>query len=467
MNYKDIAEKLVELAGGKENIISVKHCMTRVRLVLEDDSKADAAGMEKLNGVMKVVKNAGQYQVVVGADKVEELTRAVSQLTGIAEETVVDKEAEKEDRRKKPMDIIMDYVVSIFIPIMPIFIGGGIIKGLLTLAVNVGALSADSGVYTVYYAVADGFMYFMPFVLAYLAGKKFGCNIVMAIGIAAAMFYPNLNAAITSEAGLSFLGISIAKPSEFSGGMYYANNVFAIILAVALLTFVEKTAKKLIKNKNLQTVLVPVLSLVITAPVTFCLFGPISTYVGNGIAYVYQAIFQFSPILGGAILGGIWQIMIMFGMHWSFVPLAVSLFAANGVSSFDAYACIGTLCMEFIPLAVALKTKDKGLRTNCMSIFAACILGTVVEPALYGVALRFKKTFAIGCIGGAIGGALAALFGAYSSAMTGLTLYTIPLFVDCGLWKILVPFAIAVAFTMVAVYTVGYSDKDLEREKAA
>lgn len=468
MDYKETAAKLVELVGGKDNITSVKHCMTRVRFVLKDDSKADVAGTEKLKDVMKVIQNAGQYQVVVGADKVEELSSEVSKLTGIAEEAIVDEAAAAEDtKKKKPMDVIMDYVVSIFIPIMPIFIGGGIIKGLLTLAVNVGILSADSGVYTVYYAVADGFMYFMPFVLAYLAAKKFGCNVVMAIGIAAAMFYPNLNAAITSEEGLSFLGIPIARPSEFSSGMYYANNVFAIILAVALLTFVEKTAKKLIKNKNLQTVLVPVLSLLIATPVTFCVFGPLSTYIGNGIAYVYQAIFDISPILGGAVLGGIWQIMIMFGMHWSFVPLAVSLFAANGVSTFDAYACIGTLCMEFIPLAVAMKTKDKELRTECMSIFAACILGTVVEPALYGVALRFKKTFAIGCVGGAIGGALAALFGAYSSAMTGLTIYTIPLFIDCGLWRILVPFVIAVAFTMIMVYTVGYSDKDLEKERAA
>lgn len=467
MSYKETAEQLVEFVGGKDNIESVKHCMTRVRFVLKDDSKADVVKTEKLKDVMKVIKNAGQYQVVVGADKVDGITKAVSELTGISEEVIVDKAVVSEDKKRKPMDVIMDYVVSIFIPIMPIFIGGGILKGLLTLAVNVGLMSADAGVYTIYYAVADGFMYFMPFILAYLAAKKFGCNIVIALGIAAAMFYPNLNAAITSEEGLSFLGIAIAKPSEFSAGMYYANNVFAIILAVALLTFVENTVKKLIKSKNLQTVLVPLLSLVIVTPITFCVFGPVSTYIGNGIAFVYQSIFDISPILGGAILGGIWQIMIMFGMHWSFVPLAVSLFAANGVSTFDACACIGTLCMQFIPLAIAAKTKDKELRTSCISIFAACILGTVVEPALYGVALRFKKTFAIGCVGGAIGGALAALFGAYSSAMTGLTIYTIPLFVDCGLWKILVPFAIAVTFTMIVTYFFGYSDKDLQKEKAA
>lgn len=480
MNYKETAKKLVELVGGTENIESVKHCMTRVRFVLKDESKADVEGTEKLKGVMKVVKSAGQYQVVVGSDKVDELTRAVSEFTGISEKVVRENTSDKnqgdkkvavntenENKKKKPMDVLMDYVVSIFIPIMPIFIGGGIIKGLLTLAVNLGLLSADSGVYIVYYAVADGFMYFMPFIMAYLAGKKFGCNIVISLGIAAAMFYPNLNTAITSDEGLSFLGIHIAKPSEFSSGVYYANNVFAMIMAVALLAFVEKTAKKMIKNKNLQNVLVPLLSLVIVTPVTFCLFGPISTYVGNGIAYVYQAILNFSPILGGAVLGGIWQIMIMFGMHWSFVPLAISLFAANGYSTFDAYACIGTLCMQFIPLAIAMKTKDKELRTDCISIFASCILGSVVEPALYGVALRFKKTFAIGCIGGAIGGALAALFGAYSSATSGLTLYTIPLFVDCGLWRILVPFVISVAFTMIATYFFGYSDKDLKKEEQA
>lgn len=438
MSYEQTAQNLVQNVGGAGNVANVKHCMTRVRFILKDDSLADVAAMEKDKNVLKVVQSGGQFQAVVGADKVEEIADEVCRICGLTAGVVDDAAAAAEDGEKKGLlDTILDYVVSIFIPIMPMFIGGGVIKGLLTMAANFGWLAQDTGLYQVFYAVADGFMFFMPFIIAFLAAKKFQCNEVIAEGIAAAMFYPPLNAAL--QEGLDFCGIPIAQPSEFGSGFYYANNVFAIILAVALISVVERWLKKVITNKNLQIVLVPLLSLVVVTPFTFLLFGPISTYFGSAIAAAYQAIFDFSPILGGAIIGGIWQIMILFGMHWSFVPMIIMLLTTTGVSTFDAVACLGTWCMEFLPLFVALKTKDSELKTECFSIFSAGILGTVVEPALYGVALRFKKLFVIGCLGGAIGGALAAALGAYSTAAAGLTIYTVPLFVDCGLWRILVP----------------------------
>lgn len=462
MDYEKTAGEIVGYVGGKDNITQVKHCMTRLRLVLKDDSVADTAAMEKLPGVMKVIKASGQLQVVVGADKVDDLTNAVSEITGIYGETVKDDAAEKEDTKKKGVfNTIMDYVISIFIPIMPMFIGGGIIKGLLTLAVNLGWMSAESGVYIVFYAVADGFMYFMPFILAFLAAKKFDCNQVIAEGIAAALFYPSFNTALSSEAGLNFLGISIPGPSEFSTNAYYANNVFAILMAVALLAFIEHRLKKLIKNKNLQTVIVPLVSLLVVTPVTVCFFGPLSTWIGNALSAGYQAIFDFSPVLSGAIIGCIWQVLIMFGMHWSFVPMVVSLYSSTGKSSFDAMYSPGNLCMMVAPLGVALKTKDKALRTTCISITSACILGTVVEPALYGIALRFKKPFIIAIIGGAIGGGLAGLFGAYATGCTSFGIYTFALYMEGGLWRILVPCLVAMAFTIIGTYLFGYDDSML------
>lgn len=463
MDYTQMAIAIVAGVGGKDNISTVKHCVTRVRFVLKDESKVNLSELEAITGVMKVIKASGQYQVVVGNDRVEDVFKAVTEVTGLVGEQVKDKEAEAADRKKKGIfNTIMDYVISIFIPLMPIFIGGGIIKGLLTLAVNLGWLSADAGIYIIYYAVADGFMYFMPFIIAFLAAKKFNCNMVLAESIAAAMFYPSLNEALTSEAGLKFAGIPIPGPSEFGSGMYYANNVFAILMAVALLAFVEHKLRKGIKNKNLQTVLVPLVCLIIVTPITFVVFGPLSTYIGNGLAAGYQAIFNFSPVLGGAIIGCAWQVLIMFGMHWSFVPMVVSLFGATGKSSIDAMYSPGNMCMMAVPLGVALKTKDKTLRTTCISISASCLMGTVVEPALYGVALRFKKPFIIAIIGGALGGGLAGLFGAYSTGCVAFGIYTFALYMEAGLWRILLPVLISVIFTIVGVYLFGYNDKMLD-----
>lgn len=462
MDYKKVASQLIELVGGKENVHSVKHCMTRVRFVLKDDTKADKEKLEKVSGVMKVINASGQLQCVVGADNVEKLTNEISSLLGLTTELVDEDNSDTDEVKKGIFNTIMDYVISIFIPLMPMFIGGGIIKGLLTLAANVGWISAKSGVYIIYYAVADGFMYFMPFILAFLAAKKFKCNMVIAEGIAAAMFYPSLNTALASKEGLSFLGFSLPAPSQFGSGMYYANNVFAIILAVALLAFVEHKLNKLIKNKNLATVIVPLVSLLIVTPVTFVVFGPLSTYVGNILATGFQAIYNFSPILGGAIIGCAWQVLIMFGMHWSFVPMVVSIFSSTGKSTIDALYSPGNMCMMFVPLGVALKTKNKKLRTTCISIFTSCLLGTVVEPSLYGVALRFKKPFYIALLGGALGGGLAGLLGVYSTGCVSFGLYTFALYMDSGLWKMLLAVGVSVLFTIIGVYLFGYDDSMLE-----
>lgn len=463
MDYKVTANKLVELVGGKENIESVKHCMTRLRFVVKDESKVKTAEIEKVSGIMKVIRASGQVQCVVGADNVEDLCRETELITGKVSSMVDDPDAEVEDNKKKDIfNTIMDYVVSIFVPLMPIFIGGGIIKGLLTLAVNLGVISAESGFYLAYYAVADGFMYFMPLMIAFLAAKKFNCNTVLAEGIAAAMFYPGFNTALASEEGLRLFGMKLPAPSAFGTGMYYANNVFGILMAVALLAFIEHYLRKHIKNKNIQTVVVPFVSLVIVTPATFCLFGPLSTYIGNALAAGYQFVFDFSPILGGAIIGCAWQVLIMFGMHWSFVPMVVSLFGSTGKSTFDAMYSPGNMCMMIVPLGVALKTKDKVLRTSCLSIFASCLLGTVVEPALYGVALRFKKPFYIALIGGAIGGGLAGMFGAYATGCVSFGLYTFALYMEGGLWRILIPVVASMAFTVAGVYLFGYDDSMLE-----
>lgn len=460
MDYKQTAAELIKLVGGKENISLVKHCWTRVRFTLKDDSKADKNAVEAVKGVMKVIIAAGMFQVVVGSGEVDPLTNEIISQLGMETETKqvqTTPEPEKENvKKKKVMDVILEYVMAIMMPLMPMFIAGGILRGVLSLVSNYGLLEQTSGAYILLYAAAWGFMYFTPVILACFAAKKFGCNQVVAMGLGAALIYPNVVSALAE--GITFAGISVRNVT-------YSNSIFPIILTVWVLSYVEKGLKKVIKNRNVQTIIVPFFSLVIMTPLMFLVFGPIGGYIGDALAKGYNFVLTLNPIICGAVIGLCWQILIMFGMHMSFVPIMVQEFSSMGISTFCAFYSASSWCQYVAPLGVALKTKNKELRTECISLALTGITGTAVEPCLYGINLRFKKPFIIAVIGGTLGGAIAGATGAFSSGMSYFGIYTWSLYLASGLWKMLLAVGVSCVFTIVATYLFGYNDSMLKEEK--
>ncbi|MGH1784577.1 beta-glucoside-specific PTS transporter subunit IIABC [Enterococcus gallinarum] len=387
---KEIAVRVLDAVGGKENVNSVVHCATRLRFKLKDEEKADTNRLIQDDDVIQVVQSGGQYQVVIGSH----VSDVYRELTGVAN---FDGESEKSAEKGNPLNQLIDIISSIFTPFLGAMAGAGVLKGFLTLAVTMNWLAADSGVYTVWYAIADGLFTYLPVMLAFTAAKKFKTNEFLAVSLAMALVHPS----ITELAGqtLSFVGIPV-----IIGASAYTSSVIPIILAVFLQSYVERFFKKVIPS-FLQIICVPLAVFLIMAPVTFIVVGPLGTIVGNLLGSGYDAIYNLSPILAGAIMGGLWQVFVMFGMHWGFVPIAMVNLTQFGFDTMVPMLLPAVLAQGGAALAVFFITKNVKLKGLALSSTITSLFG-ITEPTVYGVTLPLKKPFIAACISGAIGGAI-------------------------------------------------------------
>lgn len=337
------------------------------------------------------------------------------------------------------------------------FTAGGIIRGILTAGTSFGFIDAASSTYRLFYALSWSFMYFAPIIIGALSANKFKCNPVIAMGLGAALVYPDVIDCLATEGGASLFMVPVRNVS-------YANTFFPIIMAVAFQAFLENWLKKAITNKNLANVFVPTLSLVVPGTLLFTVFGPIGGLFGDALSSLYNLLLNLNPIICGAFMGLIWQVLCMLGVHASFLPVMLSEIAATGLSTFCAFISPSCWCQYVAPIGVALKTKDAELKSSCYSMTLAGIFGNVTEPALYGINFRFKKPFVIAVLGGCIGGAITGMLGSYSEGLAQFGIYNFTTYLSSGLWKILLAIGVSCAFTIVGTYLFGYDDSMLENE---
>ena len=442
--YDGLARIIIQNVGGKSNIISVAHCITRLRFKLKDESKANKEVLESTDGVIKVMQAGGQYQVVIG-NQVNDVYDAVLEVGHLAAAGAVDEEGNAVEEtsgggKKSPVSLLIDVISGTLQPTLGVMAATGIIKGLLALFDFLGLIPAASGTYQVWYAVADGFFYFMPIVLGYTAAKKFKVNefIVMAIGIA--LCYP---AMVNSTAGtvlgtvftgtafemsyyLTFFGIPVIMPA--SG---YTSSVVPIILAVAIAAPLEHWLKKVIPDV-IKLFVVPFVTLIVMVPLTYLVIGPIASILCSILSLFFNAIYSIPVVgglIGGVLIGAFWQVLVIFGLHWSLVPLAMINYSLLGYDFIlSPYFCV-SFAQTFVVLAIVLKTKDEKLKKIAIPAFISGIFG-VTEPAIYGVTLPKKTPFIYSCIAGAIGGAFTGLMRTRSYSIGGLGLFGLPSFID-------------------------------------
>ena len=400
----DIAKDILTLVGGKENISSVVHCATRLRFKLVDEGKAQTETLKNHPGIIQVVQSGGQYQVVIGSH-VSDVHHELVNLAGLAQ---IKKEGTEEESAEKQSAVnkFIDIVSGIFTPFLAVLAGTGILKGLLSLFVFLGWLDVNSGIYTVLYVTADGFFNFLPIALAYTAAKKFKTNEFIAIAIAMALLHPLAGEFNAANDSFTFLGLPVIY------GAGYASTVIPIIFAVYLQSFVEKFAKK-VTPKILKTFGVALLTLVIMVPLTFIVIGPLGTVIGVILGGIFKGIYNFSPLVAGLFLGGLWQVLVMFGMHWGIIPIAIANLGQLGFDYLLPMAVPAVIAQGGAALAVSLKAKDKKLKGLASSGAITAIFG-ITEPTIYGVTLPLKKPFIAGCIGGAVGGAISGVTGAHA-----------------------------------------------------
>ena len=433
MKYEELAKDIIEHVGGKENVNSVVHCITRLRFKLKDEGKANADALNKMDGVVTTRKAGGQFQVVIG-NHVPEVYQAVVAVGGFEGQKPVD--ADEGDGEKMSLfDRFIDVISGIFQPILGVLVAAGMIKGFNALFVALGWLNQEGGTYQILNAIGDGLFYFLPILLGYTAMKKFGGTPFLGSVIAMALVYPALEAIPQSGEPLYtvFSGTMFESPIyiEFFGIpvilMTYAMSVIPIILSAFFAARLEKWLSKVIPDV-IKTFFVPMLTLLIIVPLTFILVGPIATWLGQGLGQFTVWIYDLSPVIAGLIIGGLWLVFVMFGLHWGLVPVAINNFVTLGQDPILSLMFVHSFALAAALFAVWVKTKSTKLKSVTIPAIISAIFG-VTEPGMYGVALPMKKPFVITLISSAIGGAIMGLFGTIGYTMAGLGVFQWPSFI--------------------------------------
>lgn len=452
-DYNALAKSILSNIGGEENVESLTHCVTRLRFKLKDTEKANTEAVSKIPGVMKVMQSGGQYQVVIGPDVNEayDAVLANSNIKADGEAKPASKTVAKKEK-KGVTAAIADLVSGIFLPFMGAFTGAGLLKGFLVLFTTLGWLDKSTTTYTILYSAGDCVFYFLPIFLGYTAGKKFGASPFMSMAIAATLVYPQIVSLQSAEA-VTFFGIPVQM-------INYTQSVLPIIAAAYVQSKFEAALNKVVP-KMIRNMVIPLADMIVLIPLTFIVVGPVTNVIANGLAKFIEAGLNLCPPVFGFLFAAAWPVMIIFGVHWGMIPIAINSMMTLG---YDAILTLTVGCnfgIAAAALAVFVKTKNAELKETAGSSTVAALIGGVTEPAVYGVLLRFKLCMALVCLFNGVGGAICAIFHVVRTTQVSVNLLTLPaIYAVYGPWALA---AIAISFvgSFVAVYMFGFSDKML------
>lgn len=446
--YKTAMELLKEL-GGNDNITNVTHCATRLRFILKDESIVNKDKVAKIPGVITTVQAGGQFQVVIGNHVKDAYEHMIKMVT-------IDEEAAKGTGNKKVgiVSRIIDVISAIFAPFLYTLAACGILQGILGVLVALNAIDTAGGTYQIINFISWTAFTFLPVLIAVTASKKFGVNTFIALVIACALVCPDYIAMVNAAKPVYFLGMKVQLLS-------YTSSVIPIILSIWIASYVQKFFDKYlpIVIRNLFT---PMFTIAIMVPLTLLAFGPIGNTIGGAIGGIYNTLYNLSPIVAGLVVGGLWEVLVIFGVHWGITPVTVGNYANLGYDTFTGLQASAVFSQAGATFGVFLKTKNKDMKGVSASAAITGLFG-ITEPAIYGVNLRLKKPMICGCIAGAVGGAIGGAFHAVSWSYNMPGIATLPAYFKAGH---LTPFiglviSIVVAFVLGAVltYIVGFEDE--------
>ncbi len=440
VDYRSLAGDILQGVGGETNIASATHCATRLRLKLRDDAKADTAAIEKLPGVITVMQAGGQYQVVIGNDvpTVYAELGKITKLTGDA--AAADEEPAQHGNI---FNRFIDMISSIFSPVIWPLAAAGLLKAFLSLATQLGWLDPASQTNVILAATADALFYFLPMFLAVTAAKRFKANQFTSMAIAGALVYPSIVALAAQAEPVSFMGLPMVM-------MNYTSSVIPIIAAVWLQGYLERFLIRVLPSaiRNFTT---PLLTLVVMVPLVLMTVGPVTTFAAQSLSAGITAAFTFAPWLAGAIMGGFWQVFVLFGLHWGLVPGMLNEIATQGHSLLMGPLLPAVLAQAAATLAVMFRTRNKARRTVAGPAALSGFLAGITEPGIYGVNLPLNKPFYFGIAGGVVGGAIVAVGGSGATSFVFPSLLGLPAFSTVGSFALLMlgtGIAIAVAFLL-------------------
>lgn len=454
-NYKELAAQILSRVGGKENVNRVYHCQTRLRFTLADEGKADKDALEALDGVRKVMISSGVYQVVIGTDVADVFDEL---------EPLVGPKTEADDTQAQARGIvntIVDFVSSIFMPIIPALSGAGMLKALLALLVVFHLIDNTSQTYSLFNLFSDSVFYFLPMMLAYTEAQKLKCNPILAVGVAGIMIHPNWLAMVAAGEAVRFFGVI---PFRLVG---YASSVIPIILVVLVQARVEKALNKIIP-KAVNMIFVPMLTFLVMGTLALSLLGPIGNFVGSYLAVFFDFLSVNASWAPAVLIGTFLPLMVMFGMHTAVGPLGTMQMAELGYDSIFGPGCVcSNIAQGVASLVVALRTKDAAADRSLAASSGVTALMGITEPVLYGVNLPKKYPLVAAMIGGGFGGLYAGLththrFATGSSGLPAVLLYigddTMSYF-----YNIIIALVITIVVTAVVTFVLSLRFEKTER----
>lgn len=450
MNYKSMANQIIKLIGGEKNVLSVIHCATRLRFKLKDNSKANKAEIENMEGILTVVESGGQFQVVIG-NEVPNVYSAIIEAGNFGTGEGADNVAGGGTLTAR----IFEVISGSFSPLIPVLAGSGMLKALLTVLTLTHLLAADSSTYAILSAAGNAVFYFLPIVLGVTISNKLGANAYVGGAIGAALLEPTLKGLMAAGEAITFLGIPVTL-------IDYGTTVFPIFIAIAMFALLEKYLKKFVPSL-FQLFLVPMLSLMIMVPLTVLLFGPFGVVVGNGIGSAINLLSTKSGILTGAIMGAGWTFLVVFGLHWGLVPIMIQNFANNG-DPLIATAAASIFALAGLALGVFIRSKDSKVKAVAAATLPPALLSGITEPIIYSLLVRYRRTIPYVTIAGAIGGAVSGFFGVKQMSFAFPCLFSIPVNNPPALYALAMAIAFVISLALTIVF--GFEDKAGESEVA-
>lgn len=464
-DYASISKSIVENLGGISNIENITHCMTRLRFVVHDSEKVNEEAIKKINGVMGFVKSSGQYQVIIG-NNVAYAYKEVLKLGNFGDESDFAKGLKKEKLTFKKIGAnMLDALVGCMSPLIPAIIGGSMIKLLVMVLSMIHLVEEGSSTYVILNGAGDAAFYFLPLMVAVSASKKFKTNTYLAVGIAGIMLYPAFidlmaQAANGTNVTLGFIPITSVK---------YTYTVLPAMIMTWILSYVEAGIDKITPAVT-KNFLKPMLIMLICAPLAVTLIGPVGIWIGTAVSSIVYAIHSHLGWLAVAIMGAIWPLLVMCGMHRVFTPTILTTIAETGVEGMVMPSEIGAnIAQGGAALAVAYKTKNSELRQTALAAAASAIVAGITEPAMYGVTLRLKRPLIAVMITGFVCGGLAGYVGLASHSMAAPGVFTSVQFFDATnpmsiVWVVLI-MILAIVMSFILTLILGFEDIPNESEE--
>lgn len=406
-DYEKLAVDILAAVGGKENIIKASRCATRLRLVLKETPKDANKKVSELTGVITVVETGGQFQVVIGMN-VGKVFDKLSSLTNLEDSN------DEEEAKTSILNRVIATMSAVFAPFIYVLAAAGILQGCLILINMLNPSFASTGTYEVLSFMSWTPFTFLPIFIAITASKHFKCNPYIAVACCAALVSPSWTEIASRIAGgesVTFLGIGLAETT-------YTSSVLPPLFLVWLLSYVEKFIEKKLPDA-VKPLFTPFLCMVVMVPLTIIVIGPLSDGVATAIANGYNYLYNTAPTVAAAVIGGLWQIVVIFGVHWGVTPMNIANFEMYGMDTFQAFQTMAVIAQVGAVVGVFIKSRSMATKNIALSAGITGIFG-ITEPAIYGVNLKLKKPFIAGCISGAVGAVVASLFNTAYYVYAGL-----------------------------------------------